>query len=192
MKGTCIVLGLALAGVHVSAFGADNTDQAKWNSCNDQARDLAGAAWKSSMDHCMGAKANSIATASKKAPVNSTKDKITGLPVYPGVANPNPLPTTVVCKSQTSGEFFIASGETTRDVANWYTAALPGFKKFAAVIDGRSQDTYFSADGTQEVTITGRPNSPEVYSISYGRFHPGLSTSAMGSFNTGKMICGRT
>src|SRR5476651_2555945 len=189
MKGSCIVLGLVLAVAHVSAFGADTTDQAKWNSCNDQARDLAGAARKSSMDQCMATKSNSNATALKKAPAVSTKDTITGLPVYPGVTDPIPMPTTVVCKSQTSGSFFKVSGEKTREVVNWYTAALPGFKKFTAVSNGRSQDTYFSADGTHEVTITGDTNSPEVYAISYGVFHPGLSTSAMASFNTGKMIC---
>ena len=151
MKGTCIVLGLVLAGVQMSASGADTA-----------------------------------------SPVNSTKDIITGLPVYPGVTNPNPLPTTVLCKSQSSGNFFIVSGKNAREVANWYTAALPGFKRFSTVTGGTSQDTYFSPDGTQEVTLTGRPNSAEVYSISYRRFHPGLSTSAMASFNTGKMICGRT
>jgi hypothetical protein len=134
----------------------------------------------------------SASGADKASPVNSTKDKITGLPVYPGVTETGPLPTTVVCKSQSSGEFFIVSGKNTRDLTNWYTAALPGFKKYPAVTDGRTQVTYFSADGTQEVTITGNPNSPEAYSISYGRFHPGLSTSAMASFNTGKMICSRT
>ena len=151
MKGTCIVLGLVLAGAQMSASGADTA-----------------------------------------SPVHSTKDKITGLPVYPGVTDPDPLPTTVVCKSQSSGHFFIVSGKNTREVANWYTTALPGFKRFSAVTGGTSQDTYFSADGTQEVTLTGRPNSPEAYLISYRRFHPGLTTAAMASFNTGKMICGRT
>ena len=134
----------------------------------------------------------SASEADTASPVNSTKDKTTGLPIYPGVTETGPLPTTVVCKSQSSGNFFIVSGKNTRDLTNWYTAALPGFKKYPAVTDGRTQVTYFSADGTQEVTITGNPNSPEAYSISYGRFHPGLSTSAMASFNTGKMICSRT
>ena len=108
------------------------------------------------------------------------------------MTDPGPLPTTVLCKSQSSGNFFIVSGKNTRDLTNWYTAALPGFKKYPAVTDGRTQVTFFSADGTQEVTITGNPNSTEAYSISYGRFHPGLTTAAMASFNTGKMICGRT
>ena len=151
MKGTCIVLGLVLAGAQMSASGADTA-----------------------------------------SPVNSTKDKITGLPVYPGVTETGPLPTTVLCKSQMSGDFFIVRGTNTRDLTNWYTCALRGFKKFSTVTGGTSQDTYFSADGTQEVTITGIRNSPEAYSISYGRFHPGLPTSAMATFNTGKMICGHT
>lgn len=103
-----------------------------------------------------------------------------------------PLPTTVLCKSQTSGDFFIVRGKNTKDLTNWYTTALPGFKKFSTVTGGTSQDTYFSADGTQEVTITGIRNSTEAYSISYSCFHPGLSTSVMATFNTGKMVCGHT
>ncbi len=59
------------------------------------------------------------------SPVNSAGDKTTGLPVYPGVTETGPLPTTVVCKSQSSGDFFIISGRNTRDLTNWYTAALP-------------------------------------------------------------------
>jgi hypothetical protein len=134
----------------------------------------------------------SASAADKASPVNSTKETITGLPVYPGVTDPDPLPTTVVCKSQSSGHFFIVSGKNTREVANWYTAALPGFKRFSTVTGGTSQDTYFSADGTQEVTLTGRPNSLAAYLISYRRFQPGLTAAAMASFNTGKMTCGRT
>jgi len=126
------------------------------------------------------------------SPVDFIKDRITGLPVYPGATDPAPLPATVLCKSQSSGDFFIVSGKNTKEVADWYTAALPGFKKFSAVTGGTSQDTYFSADGTQEVTLTGRRNSPEAYLISYRRFQPGLTTAAMASFNTGKMVCGRT
>jgi hypothetical protein len=69
---------------------------------------------------------------------------------------------------------------------------LPGFKKFSSVVNETSQDTYFSDDGTQEVTITGVRNSPEAYSISYGRFQPGLPTLAMATFNTAKMLCNHT
>jgi hypothetical protein len=126
------------------------------------------------------------------SPVDAAKDKITGLPVYPGVNEAAPLPATVLCKSQSSGDFFIVAGKNTKEVADWYTAALPGFKKFSAVMGGTSQDTYFSADGTQEITLTGRRNSPEAYLISYRRFYPGLTGTAMASFNSGKMICGRT
>jgi hypothetical protein len=37
------------------------------------------------------------------SPVNSIEDKITGLPVYPGVTEPAPLPATVLCSAVTGG-----------------------------------------------------------------------------------------
>jgi hypothetical protein len=151
MKGTCIVLGLVLAGAPLSAAWADNA-----------------------------------------LPTNFTKNKLTGLPVYPGMTETGPLPRTVLCKSQMSGDFYIVQGKITKDLTKWYTGALPGFKKFSSVVGETSQDTYFSADGTQEVAITGVRNSPEAYSISYGRFQPGLPAIAMATFNSGKMICNHT
>ncbi len=126
------------------------------------------------------------------SPADAVKDKVTGLPVYPGLNNPSPLPATVLCKSQSSGDFFIVSGKSTKEVVDWYTTALPGFKKFSAVMGGTSQDTFFSADGTQQITLTGVRNSPEAYLISYRRYSPGLTAAAMASFNTGKLTCGPT
>ncbi len=126
------------------------------------------------------------------SPVDGTKDGITGLPVYPGLKNPSPLPATVLCKSQSSGEFFIVSGKTTKEVVDWYTAALPGFKKLSAVMGGTSQDTYFSADGTLQIMLTGVRNSLEAYLIFYRRYSPGLTAGAMASFGSGKLACGAT
>jgi hypothetical protein len=133
-----------------------------------------------------------LAGARAASPADAVKDKVTGLAVYPGLNNPSPLPATVLCKSQSSGDFFIVSGKSTKEVVGWYTTALPGFKKFSAVMDGTSQDTFFSADGTQQITLTGVRNSPDAYLISYRRYSPGLSAAAMASFNTGKLTCGGT
>ena len=119
----------------------------------------------------------------------STKDPVTGLPVYPGVKDSDPLPKATVCKSQMEGDFYIVDGYKVDAVADWYSKELAGFKKYHAIADGRSQDTFFNSDGTQEVTVTGRPGGPDVYSISYGRFQPGLSASQMATFNTGKQVC---
>ena len=122
-------------------------------------------------------------------PNDSTKDQITGLPIYPGLADSDPLPKSTICKSQMQGDFYIVVGKKADAVTDWYAKHLPGFKKYHSITDGRSQDTFFNADGTQEVTITGGRNNPEVYSVSYNRFQPGVSPATMASFNTGKLMC---
>jgi hypothetical protein len=119
----------------------------------------------------------------------STSDPVTSLPVYPGVTDPDPLPKASVCRKAMEGDFYIVMGEKADAVVDWYARHLPGFKKYHAVTDHRSQDTFFNSDGTQEVTVTGNPNSTEVFSISYGRFQPGLAEPERASFNTGKQVC---
>ena len=119
----------------------------------------------------------------------STNDAVTGLPVYPGVTDPDPLPKARVSRKAMQGEFYMVMAQKVDVVVDWYARHLAGFKKYHAMTDHRSQDTFFNSDGTQEVTVTGSPNSTEVFSISYGRFQPGLSEPERASFNTGKQVC---
>ena len=119
----------------------------------------------------------------------STNDAVTGLPVYPGVTDPDPLPKASVCRQAMEGDFYMVMGQKVDVVVDWYVKHLVGFKKYHAVTDHRSQDTFFNSEGTQEVTVTGSPNSTEVFSISYGRFGPGLAELERASFNTGKQVC---
>jgi hypothetical protein len=119
-----------------------------------------------------------------------TSDPQTGLPIYPGVRDPSPLPKAAVCGKQMQGDFYIVMGDKVDAVADWYAKHLAGFKKYHATSDGRTQDTFFKPDGTQEVTVTGsRGNTGEVFSISYGRFQPALSLREMASFNQEKRVC---
>ena len=119
----------------------------------------------------------------------STSDPVTSLPVYPGVTDPDPLPKANVCRKAMQGDFYMVMGQKVDVVVNWYAKHLAGFRNYHAITDHRSQDTFFNSDGTQEVTVTGNPNSTEVFSISYGRFQPGLSEPERASFNTGKQVC---
>lgn len=116
-------------------------------------------------------------------------DPVTSLPVYPGLTDSDPLPQASVCRKAMQGDFYIVMGQKVEAVVDWYAKHLAGFKKHHAITDHRSQDTFFSSDGTQEVTVTGNPNNAEVFSISYGRFQPGLSEPERASFNTGKQVC---
>jgi hypothetical protein len=119
----------------------------------------------------------------------STNDPVTSLPVYPGVTEPDPLPKASVCRKSMQGDFYIVMGQKVDTVVDWYAKHLARFKKYHAETDHRSQDTFFNSGGTQEVTVTGSPNSTEVFSISYGRFQPGLAEPERASFNTGKQVC---
>lgn len=119
----------------------------------------------------------------------STSDPVTSLPVYPGVTDPDPLPRANVCRKAMQGDFYMVMGQKVDVVVGWYARHLTGFRKYHAISDRRSQDTFFNSDGTQEVTVTGSPNSTEVFSISYGRFQPGLAEPERASFNTGKQVC---
>ena len=121
--------------------------------------------------------------------VSSTSDSVTSLPVYPGLTDPNPLPRANVCRKAMEGDFYMVMGQKVDVVVDWYVKHLVGFKKYHALTDHRSQDTFFNSEGTQEVTVTGSPNSTEVFSISYGRFEPGLAEPERASFNTGKQVC---
>jgi hypothetical protein len=123
------------------------------------------------------------------AGASASNDSLTGLPVYPGLTDPNPLPKANLCGKAMVGDFYIVMENKVDVVVSWYAQHLSGFKKYHAVVDGRSQDTFWSSDGTQEVTVTGTPNSSEVYSVSYGKFTPGLSAPQMATFNTGKQVC---
>ncbi len=119
----------------------------------------------------------------------STNDPVTSLPVYPGMTDPDPLPKANVCRKAMQGDFYIVMGQKVDVVVDWYAKHLVGFKRYHAITGHRSQDTFFNSDGTQEVTVTGSPNSTEVFSISYGRFQPGLAEPERASFNTGKQVC---
>lgn len=120
-------------------------------------------------------------------------DAVTGLPVYPGIGLPEPLPKATFCGKQMDGSFYIVmngKGEKVKLVVAWYAKHLAGFHTYHANADGRTQDTFFNKDGTKEVTITSsRGNEDEVFSASYGNFHPGLSPQEMVSFNQGKRPC---
>ena len=134
-----------------------------------------------------------------KAARAAATDPVTGLPVYPGFYTPDMLPDAAVCGKAVTMSFTAATltmtlrtGEVgSAAVIAWYKSKLPAARHFHAVDGTRSQDTFFASDGSKQLTITGKPNSATVYSISFGAFHPALSASEMASFNTGKQICGR-
>jgi hypothetical protein len=119
----------------------------------------------------------------------STNDPLTGLPVYPGVNDPSPLPESDFCGKHMQGDFYIVMGDKFDVVTTWYGRRLVGYRKYRSMTDGRSQVTFFSQNGSDEVTVTATRASSAVYSISYGRFQPGLPAREMISFGKSRPSC---
>ena len=86
-------------------------------------------------------------------------------------------------------DFYIVMGNKVDVVTKWYVGHLPGYRKYHAVADGRSQDTFFSPNGSAEVTVTGTSAGFGVYSICYGRFQPELTTREIISFSQSRKGC---
>jgi hypothetical protein len=72
---------------------------------------------------------------------------------------------------------------------DWYKAHLPGFHLYHAVWDDRSQDTFWSPDGTKGVNITGTPKSDRVFSVMYLQMKSGLTDHERAVFSPSNPTC---
>jgi hypothetical protein len=114
------------------------------------------------------------------------------IPVAPGLSQPDAMKPQSFCKSQIIMSSSDAIGPLkVQTLVSWYAANLRGSKHFHSSDGGRSQDTFFTADGAGEVTITGTPGNDEVFAVSFGRINPALKPGEMALFNTGRQSCGR-
>jgi hypothetical protein len=129
-----------------------------------------------------------------------TADPLTGLPLYPLTESrlhlgndPTRLPESNVCLSKMQADFYIVYGTKVEATLVWYSAHLPGFKKTHAYAANRSQDTFYRADGTLAVSVTGSSGkageNTDTYSVVYSRFQPGLPEKAMISLNQQALVC---
>lgn len=96
-----------------------------------------------------------------------------------------------VCKSTAQMNFYTVRGKV--DAAlSWYATHLGGFKHVHGYND-RSQDTFYNADGTLIVAITGKPApsgvNSDVGSVIYGTIKPGVSEKIIAGLNVQKLVC---
>jgi hypothetical protein len=125
-----------------------------------------------------------------------TTDPLTKLPLILLIDLDNApmrLPDTQMCKSKMQTDFYsLDHGKLSATIA-WYGAHLSGFHKTHAYGVDRSQDTFYNADGTVIVSITGEPgkNGEDVdaHSVVYARFQPGLSEKEIVGVNSSHLVC---
>jgi hypothetical protein len=129
-----------------------------------------------------------------------TADPLTGLPLYPATDSrlhlgndPTRLPESNVCGSKMQADFYTVYDSKVDATLAWYSAHLPGFKKTHAYAANRSQDTFYNANGTLAVSVTGSSGkageNTDTYSVVYSRFQPALPEKAIITLNQQKLIC---
>ncbi len=129
-----------------------------------------------------------------------TADPLTGLPLHPATNSrlnlgndPTRLPESLVCNSKIQADFYTIYNAKVDAVISWYSSRLPNFKRTHAYVGGRSQDTFYSTDGSLAISITGSKGKSgengEAYSILYSRSQPGLGEKTIIGLNQQKVIC---
>ena len=130
----------------------------------------------------------SMLTLAVSAFASPANDPVSGLPLPPGVtAGDDPLSITICGKPAQANQVFTHA--TVADDIAWFKAHLPGYHMVHAVWDDRSQDTFFSPDGTKGVNITGTPKSDKVFSLMYLSLKTGLTEHQWMVFSPSNPTC---
>jgi hypothetical protein len=125
-------------------------------------------------------------------------DPLTSLPLLPATAGPlgnepTKMPDSQICKSKVQAEYYSVFHSKVSVTLNWYASRLTGFHKTHGFADGRSQDAFYSEDGTTVVSVTGMRGKDgedtETYAVSYTRFQPGLPAKTIIGINQHNIVC---
>jgi len=92
------------------------------------------------------------------------------------------------CRKQGQGNQYSLRDTVTAGI-DWYKAHLPGFRLYHAMWDDRSQDTFWSPDGTKGVNITGIPKSDRIFSVMYLQMKSGLTDHERAVFSPSNPTC---
>jgi hypothetical protein len=136
---------------------------------------------------------------SARAGGGAKTDSLTGLPLYPATSNvadpgdPVKLPESHLCKSKIQTDFYSTYDVLMDATVAWCGTNLQGFKKTESYTDGRAHDTFYNADGTMIVSVTGnrgkQGENAGTYSISYTKVTPGVPEKTILGMNEHKIVC---
>ena len=118
----------------------------------------------------------------------SANDPVSGLPLAPGMTPSNEPMSITICGKPAQANQNFDNATVAADIA-WYKAHLPGYHMVHAFWDDRSQDTFFSPDGTKGVSITGTPKSDQTFSVMYLTLKTGLTQHQWAAFSPTNPTC---
>jgi opacity protein-like surface antigen len=119
----------------------------------------------------------------------SANDPVSGLPLAPGMTPSNDALSITICGKPAQANQYLDAPDTVPTAIARYKAHLPGYHMVHAVWSDRSQDTFFSPDGTKGVNITGTPKSDRVFSVMYLSLKTGITEHQWMAFSPSNPSC---
>ena len=116
-------------------------------------------------------------------------EKLTGLPLHPGLAYPQEVDTTVCGKKATANLYDALPNATLEEYIAWYKQQLKNFHYVHKVWDNRAQELFYSPDGSKSVGITGVPDGTGVFAVTYMKFSSNLTTHQQDAFDPSNPSC---
>ena len=118
-----------------------------------------------------------------------SNDKLTGLPLHPGLSFSQEVDSPVCGKKAQINLYDTQADAKLAEYVAWYKAQLKGFTYGHQMWADRAQEMFYSPDGTSGVTLTGMPNGEGVFAVSYEKMAPGLKPEQLVKFSPNNPTC---
>jgi hypothetical protein len=116
-------------------------------------------------------------------------DKVTGLPLHPGLALQQQLKSSI-CGHPADMTIYDAPGAATlAEYMTWYRDQLKDSHHVHQVWSQRAQEQYYSADGLRGVSLTASKVGPGVFAVTYMKMSVALTTKQMEAFGPSNPSC---
>ena len=118
-----------------------------------------------------------------------SKDKLTGLPLHPGLTFQQEQDAPVCGKKAQINIYNAPFDAKLADYVAWCTGEFKGFRHVHKVWSERPQEMFYSPDGSRGVSITGGKGTPRVFAVSYMKMSANLTTREMDAFGPDNPSC---
>jgi hypothetical protein len=117
-------------------------------------------------------------------------EKATGLPLHPGLTVQQTVDSSV-CRHKAHMTIYDAPDSATlAEYISWYRGHVKDAHYVHKVWSNRAQEMFYSADGLSGVSITGSPNGPGVFAVTYMKVSaPALTIAQMDAFSPSNSAC---
>lgn len=116
-------------------------------------------------------------------------EKLTGLPLHPGLTFEQKVDSPVCGKSAIMNLYDVGPGASLEEYLAWHKQQLKNFHYVHKVWDNRAQEIFYSPDGSRGVGITGTPDGKGVFAVTYMKFSSNLTTRQENAFDPSNPTC---